>query len=259
VTVKATKPRPESCREDILQAALRHFAHRGYAGASIQDIVDEARVTKPALYYHFPSKEALYRALVDHAHDERYRLMQEGAARGKTTADQLTEISTALFEFSQNHQELMRLTLAATFAAPSEVPATVRKLCKGKRNFDFMRAVVAAGQDAGELDRAFTAEELAFGIYGQINTYIMVRLLLPDCSLDRRKASRVVKLFLQGAAGAKAGGAERRRGVNRRVGESENRRVAVSPFHPLSVSLPPASPIPPRAVQVARAPQRRSR
>jgi AcrR family transcriptional regulator len=182
---------------------LRHFAHCGYAGTSIQDIVDEARVTKPALYYHFPSKEALYRALVDHAHDERFRLMQEGAARGRTTAAKLTEIGAALFEFSQRNQELMRLTLAAAFAAPGEVPALVRNLAKGKRNFELICALIAAGQQAGELNSAFTVKELSFGIYGQMNTYIMAHLLLPDCHLDRRKASRVVKLFLEGARAPK--------------------------------------------------------
>jgi AcrR family transcriptional regulator len=203
VTARSTKPRCESCREEILQAALRRFAHCGYAGASIQDIVDEARVTKPALYYHFPSKEALYRALVDHAHDERFRLMQEGAARGRTTAAKLTEIGTALFEFSQRNQELMRLTLAAAFAAPGEVPALVKNLAKGKRNFELICSLVAAGQQAGELASTFTVEELSFGIYGQMNTYIMAHLLLPDCHLNRRKASRVVKLFLEGARAPK--------------------------------------------------------
>jgi AcrR family transcriptional regulator len=199
MAARSHKPRAESCREEILRAALRHFAHRGYAGTSIQDIVDEARVTKPALYYHFPSKEALYRALVDHAHDERFRLMQEAAARGKTTAEKLTQIASALFEFSQRNQELMRLTLAATFAAPKEVPATLMNLCKGKRNFEFMLALVGAGQKAGELDPDCTVKELTVSIYGQMNTYVMANLLLPDCHLDRRKASRMVKLFLDGA------------------------------------------------------------
>ena len=38
------------------------------------------------------------------------------------------------------------------------------------------------------------------GIYGQLNSYVMVRLLVPDCPLDGRTASQIVRLFLQGAA-----------------------------------------------------------
>ena len=68
-------------RSQILRAALKKFAHAGYAGTSVQDIVDAACVTKPALYYHFQSKAGLYQALIDYAHDERLRLMQEAVAR----------------------------------------------------------------------------------------------------------------------------------------------------------------------------------
>ena len=38
------------------------------------------------------------------------------------------------------------------------------------------------------------------GIYVQLNSYVMVRLLVPDCPLDRRAARQIVRLFLAGAA-----------------------------------------------------------
>ena len=67
-------------RQHLLQAALKCFARCGYAAASVQDIVDAAQVSKPALYYHFGDKAHLFQALMDHVHDERYRLMQAAAA-----------------------------------------------------------------------------------------------------------------------------------------------------------------------------------
>ena len=54
-------------RGRILRVALRHFADCGYAGASVQTIVDGARVTKPTLYYYFKSKAGLFQALIDWA------------------------------------------------------------------------------------------------------------------------------------------------------------------------------------------------
>jgi len=61
------------------------------------------------------------------------------------------------------------------------------------------------------LDRRFSVDELAMGIYGQLNSYVMVRLLVPDCPLDRRAARQIVRLFLEGAArrNSKANGATR--------------------------------------------------
>ena len=61
---------PSVTRQHILRAALKHFANSGYAAASVQEIVDDARVSKPALYYYFQDKAGLFQALVDEAHDE---------------------------------------------------------------------------------------------------------------------------------------------------------------------------------------------
>src|SRR5215472_10129893 len=179
-------------RQLLLQAALKSFADRGYAATSVQEIVDAARVSKPALYYYFKDKAGLFAALVDQAHDERYRLMEEAAQKGGTMAQKLEEIATAIFEFSVRNRELMRLAFATAFTASGEAPGQDRCREKGKRTFEFIRSLIDAGQASGELDRGFTVDELAMGIYGQLNSHVMVRLLVPECPLDRRTARQIV-------------------------------------------------------------------
>jgi AcrR family transcriptional regulator len=186
-------------RQHLLHAALKCFARCGYAAASVQDIVDAAQVSKPALYYHFGDKAHLFQALMDHVHDERYRLMQTAAARGKTAGEKLEAILAAVFAFSVENRELMRLAFASAFAGPGEAPAGQSCREKGRRNFEFVRELIEAGQAAGELEPSFSADELAMGIYGQLNSYVMIRLLIPDCPLDQQTAKQIVRLFLQGA------------------------------------------------------------
>jgi TetR/AcrR family transcriptional regulator len=190
-------------RQKILAAALKRFAHCGYAAASVQDIVDAARVTKPTLYYYFGNKAGLYQALVDSAHDERFRLIQEGARCGQTLAEKLVEIIAALFEFLGDHRELMRIAFATAFAAPGEMPAEIRYLEKSTRNFEFIHSLIKRGQAARELDRRFDSRELAFAIYGQLNIYVMAQLVKPDTALNRQSAKRIVEIFLAGAAAKK--------------------------------------------------------
>ena len=187
-------------RQHILQAALKSFARCGYAATSVQHIVDAAGVSKPALYYYFADKAQLFQALVDQAHDERYRLMQAAAERGRTVAEKLEQIVAAVFEFALRNRELMRLAFATAFAASGESPGRVKCHEKGRRNYEFVRSLIKHGQAAGELSRRFDLDDLAMGIYGQLNSYVMVRLLVPDCPLDGRTARQVVRLFLQGAA-----------------------------------------------------------
>ena len=71
---------------------------------------------------------------------------------------------------------------------------------KSLRNFEFIHTLIKQGQAAGELDRRFDSEELAFGIFGLLNIYVMAHLLMPGCRLNRRRAERIVELFLTGAA-----------------------------------------------------------
>ncbi len=52
-------------RSAVLKQAARLFAERGYDAVSVREIVESAGVTKPALYYHFGSKEGLARAVVE--------------------------------------------------------------------------------------------------------------------------------------------------------------------------------------------------
>jgi AcrR family transcriptional regulator len=48
----------------ILDAALTVFAAQGYSGTTMDAVASEAGVTKPTLYSYFPSKEALFQAML---------------------------------------------------------------------------------------------------------------------------------------------------------------------------------------------------
>ena len=59
--VKRTPEQAEETRRTILAAARHLFETKGYTDTSIAAIVDAAGTTKGALFYHFASKEALFR------------------------------------------------------------------------------------------------------------------------------------------------------------------------------------------------------
>jgi len=56
--------RPER-REQLLAAATRAFARAGFAATSLDDIAQEAAISRVLLYRHFDSKTDLYRAMLD--------------------------------------------------------------------------------------------------------------------------------------------------------------------------------------------------
>lgn len=192
--------RDSQTRGRILHAALRQFADRGYAGASVQAIVDAARVTKPTLYYYFRSKAGLYQALIDWAHDERFRLMQAAVGRSNSLVGRLTEVLAALFEFINDHRDLMRIAFATAFAARGEIPAEIQYLEKCERNFELMHGLIRDGLAQAALDPRLSSRELTLGIYGMMTIKVMEHLLRGRPRLLRRDAETIVQLFLGGAA-----------------------------------------------------------
>ena len=190
-------------RQQILRAALRRFANAGYAATSVQQIVGDAKVSKPAMYYHFHDKAGLFQALVNQALDQRFEVIQQAAARGRNIRGQLVEILTALFDYFHKNRELTRLAFSAAFAAPGEVPHQVCYLDRRQRNLEFIHSLMKQARAAGELDKRFDSRDLAYGFYGQAHLYIVAHILMPDYRLNRAAAERIVDLFLSGASAKK--------------------------------------------------------
>ncbi len=57
--------RGEETRERIMNAAVKKFATAGYEASSVDDICNEAGISKGAFYHHFPSKQSLFLALMN--------------------------------------------------------------------------------------------------------------------------------------------------------------------------------------------------
>ncbi|HAB17302.1 MAG TPA: TetR/AcrR family transcriptional regulator [Verrucomicrobiota bacterium] len=191
--------KPVDARQAVLNSAIEAFARRGYAGTSVTDILEATGLSKPTLYYHFENKAGLFRAILDFAFDEPYRLMVDAAAAGLSTEQKLIGIATVLFEFCGTHQHLTRLALAAVFAAAEEIPPDSINPKKRRRNFEFVMGIISDGQKRGELDSSLDTAELTHGIYGSISHQIRMHLIAPTGRLDGELAQRVVALFLNGA------------------------------------------------------------
>lgn len=166
-------------RERILTVARRLFAERGYKGTSVGDIEAAAGLAPRAggLYKHFPSKEALLRAVMAQdalevdAFDERYALVDLGDLRAEVTLVG----RWGLTELRREH-ELTRIVMKEGDRFP-EVAGAFRELIvmRGHRFATVWLERRAAGLGV-ELDDAealasvmvdalvgYTLEELLFG------------------------------------------------------------------------------------------------
>jgi outer membrane protein len=205
-------------RQRLLDAGLKQFANRGYAGTSVQDITEEAKVTKPTLYYYFQSKEGLFQALVDQAMDDRLHLMREAAPSDMATVDQLTAIIVAVTDFARRQPDLLRLCFSIAFAAPGEIPSGMQKHHKMRESFLFVREIIQTGIERGDLNPAFTVDEHTQAYFHLIQHSTVLAVFeskfrkmgpppgvrsthgtLPPGPPPRMEPKRMVELFLTGA------------------------------------------------------------
>jgi AcrR family transcriptional regulator len=72
-------------RDRILDAAMEVFRRHGFRRSSIEQAAEAAGLTRQALYHHFKSKEALFRAVIERLHQGALAA-EIGAARAKEKA-----------------------------------------------------------------------------------------------------------------------------------------------------------------------------
>src|SRR5262245_30311540 len=119
-------PRPKAAdsasRARIVRAAAAEFAARGYAGANMDRLARTARLTKAMIYYHFPSKAALYREILTDMFD---------AVRARVSA---------VAESDATPQDKIRCYVAAIAAEaearPHFPPIWLREIAEGGEHID---------------------------------------------------------------------------------------------------------------------------
>jgi TetR/AcrR family transcriptional regulator len=98
-----------SSRARILAVAQAEFATRGFGGARLQDIARGAGLSHPTLLYHFESKEALYRAVIDAAVADWAAEAEAAVSTVLSGFDQVASLLEAAFRFFEAHQDVVRL------------------------------------------------------------------------------------------------------------------------------------------------------
>ncbi len=105
---------PDERRRQLLDVACVEFAERGFYATAMDDLALAAGVTKPVFYQHFPSKRALFIAVLE---DVGSRLLDEltSATSGvETGRARVEEGFRAYFDFVENDPAAFRLLFGAS-------------------------------------------------------------------------------------------------------------------------------------------------
>lgn len=101
--------------ETIKDAALRVIARKGLAGASMQEIAEEAGIAKGTIYLYFKNQEEVLQAAVDGAILQLHETLLETLHSEGTFRERLGRVIFAHLEFFETHRDLFRVHMAAKF------------------------------------------------------------------------------------------------------------------------------------------------
>lgn len=179
----------QSTRQKILLAAFKEIHLNGYQAASIQNIINQAGVTKGALYHHFKSKREMIVALID----EVYTKYVENTFINpmQDTDDPITTLIETLKMVKQQMSD-EDVTLGCPLDSLAQEMAPIDKLIQRKveqlyrYKQDTMVAAFKRGQAAGKLRQDISPE----------STSLLIMAALQGC-MGIAKSVRSVETLTQ--------------------------------------------------------------
>jgi len=129
----------------IMAAAERHFAERGFEATRLEDIATEVGIRRAAIFYYFADKQELYTAVLDNVFGDWTAALPSGGS----PAERLEASLIGWIDYVARRPSVARLILReAASAQPGVVSQFVRS---GSAPVEWFRAVIDEGMASGEL------------------------------------------------------------------------------------------------------------
>jgi AcrR family transcriptional regulator len=155
--------RTEATRSRLVATARRLFAEKGFAGASTEEILSEASVSRGALYHHFPSKTDLFQATFEEVEHD---LTVQVTAAAATTTDPRRKLERGFDAFLDQcrHPEVQRIVM---LDGPTVLGWDTWHALDERYGFGAMKSVLALAAQAGTLPPA-SVEPMAHLLLGAV-------------------------------------------------------------------------------------------
>ena len=152
-------------RIEILKSAAAAFRHRGYHGASVDEIASALEMTKGNLYYYFRNKEEILFACHDYSNDVLLALLADAQSNEAGPDVRLRKLVIAFIHLILDDLRGTALTLDLQALSPVLLKRVIAK----RDRFDHgLREIIQQGIDAG-IFRDGDPKMISFAILGAVN------------------------------------------------------------------------------------------
>jgi len=159
-------------REEILEVATREFAHRGFAGARVDEIAARTRTTKRMIYYYFGGKEQLYIAVLERAYATARDAEGEVDVEHLDPAAAIRRLAELTFDHHESHPDFIRLVSIENIHRAEHMAKSERLANLNVRAIDLIARILERGHAEG----VFTRDVDPVDLHAMISAFCVFRV-----------------------------------------------------------------------------------
>ena len=187
-------------REEILSAAGKVFAAKGFFLTTMSDIAREAEFGTGTLYKYFRSKEELYFTLIDEKVEKINCLVKEELSQGTPAVERIKKVLELQFEFFERNRDFFRIYISERnrfeWTVKDELGKGLHK--KMVAYINLLAEVMRQGIEGKEF-RSMSPLDLAHALVGIVNSFVFEWMISREPYPLISKVNTVLEIFLGGA------------------------------------------------------------
>jgi AcrR family transcriptional regulator len=190
----SSRSRAESRRDELLSAAVRVFARKGYHTCRVSDIADEAGASHGLVYHYFSSKDEVLETIFRENWGPIAIAIEGIAATDVDAPEQLRKVVALVLHAWRRDPETVRVLVREI----SRSPVLQERIGEFQRAFDALERVIVRGQERGEFDAELDPRFATYAVWGTLDEiltgWVLGRLPGEPDDVDRAEATVIAML-----------------------------------------------------------------
>jgi len=164
-----------SRRLPIFDAAVKVFAEKGFARATVEEIAKQAGIAKGTIYYNYKGKKELFLSLLDEGIERLEATVNREVARKDTVLAKLEVLVSAQLGFFEEYRDYCKILLSEVWGLGHRWEEQVQRLRSGC--FKTIQELLEKGQAEGVIRGDLETETAAAAIFGAVGVAALDRFV----------------------------------------------------------------------------------
>jgi TetR/AcrR family fatty acid metabolism transcriptional regulator len=185
----------EAKRRQIMEAAVRAFARKGYHACRVGEIAEEAGVAYGLVYHYFGSKEEVLQEIFRDTWTQMLARIREVADSGDPADEQVRKVTALLLRTWRRDPDLVRVLVHEVTRSPEQLKRQIEEIGHA---YEALEQIVVNGQTSGHFRDDLDSKVASIIFYGALEEVLTGWVMgqLPDGDDDIARAEHVVSTLI---------------------------------------------------------------